>query len=90
MSIRKSKFNIGEKVKIRDDLQRGQSNFVNITRKMEDYAGLICTIEEIYYDEDEDYFSYLLEEDGENFYWEDSFFDDSYKDNSILISSLEK
>ena len=86
MSIRKSKFNIGEKVKIKDDLQEGRPSFVNITRKMEDYAGLIVTIEDIYYDEQDDYFSYLIEED-EGFYWEDSFFDDSYKDINAPIPS---
>lgn len=81
MSIRKSKFNIGEKVKIKDDLQKGRPNFVYVTKKMEDYAGLIVTIEDIYYDEQDDYFSYLIEEDDEGFYWEDSFFDDSYKES---------
>ena len=35
MSIRKSKFDIGEKVKVRDDLQEGQPSFVNITEKMD-------------------------------------------------------
>ena len=54
---------------------------------MEDYAGLIVTIEYIYYDEQDDYFSYLVEEDDENFYWEDSFFDDSYKDINAPIPS---
>ena len=87
MSIRKSKFNIGDKVKVRDDLQEGQSSFVFVTKKMEDYAGLIVTIEGIYYDEEDDYFSYLIEEDDESFYWEDSFFDDSYKDSNNSVSS---
>ena len=80
MSRRKSEFNIGEKVKIKDDLQEGRPSFVYVTKKMEDYAGLIVTIEDIYYDKQDDYFSYLIEEDNGEFYWEDSFFDDSYKD----------
>lgn len=80
MSIRKSKFDIGEKVKVRDDLQEGQPSFVHITEKMEDYAGLIVTIAEVYYVKGDDYFSYCIEEDGNQCYWEDSCFDDSYKD----------
>lgn len=87
MSIRKSKFNIGEKVKIKDDLQEGRPSFVFVTKKMEDYAGLIVTIEDIYYDKQDDYFSYLIEEDDGEFYWEDSFFDDSYKDSNNSVSN---
>ena len=87
MSIRKSKFNIGEKVKIKDDLQEGRPSFVYVTKKTEDYAGLIVTIEDIYYDKQDDYFSYLIEEDDGEFYWEDSFFDDSYKDINAPIPS---
>lgn len=87
MSIRKSKFNIGEKVKIKNDLQEGMPSVVFVTKKMEDYAGLIVTIQDIYYDEQEDYFSYLIEEDDDNFYWEDSFFDDSYQGNSNSTSN---
>lgn len=87
MSIRKSKFNIGEKVKIKDDLQEGRPSFVFVTRKMEDYAGLIVTIEEVCYDKEDDYFSYFIEEDDGEFYWEESFFDDSYKDSSNSVSN---
>ena len=87
MSIRKNKFNIGEKVKVRDDLQEGQPSFVYITRRMEDYAGLIVTIKEVYYDKGDDCFSYRIEEDGSQSYWEDSCFDDSYKDNNSSTSN---
>ena len=87
MSICKSKFSIGERVKVRDDLQEGRPSFVSVTRKMEDYAGLIVTIEEVYYDKEDDYFSYFIKEDDGEFYWEDSFFDDSYKDDSTSIPS---
>ena len=87
MSMRKSKFNIGEKVKIKDDLQEGRPSFVHVTRKMEDYAGLIVTIEDIYYDKQDDYFSYSIEEDDGEFYWEDSFFDDSCKDSNNSVSN---
>ena len=87
MSTRKSKFNIGEKVKIKDDLQEGRPSFVFVAKKMEAYAGLIVTIEDIYYDKQDDYFSYLIEEDDGEFYWEDSFFDDSYKDNNNPVSN---
>ena len=87
MSIRKSKFNIGEKVKIKDDLQEGGPSFVYVTKKMGDYAGLIVTIKDIYYERQDDYFSYLIEEDDGEFYWEGSFFDDSYKDINVPIPS---
>ena len=87
MSIRKSKFNIGDKVKVRDDLQEGQPSFVYITGRMEDYAGLIVTIKEVYYVKGDDCFSYCIEEDGSQSYWEDSCFDDSYKDNNNSTSN---
>ena len=87
MSIRKSKFNIGEKVKIKDDLQEGRPSFVFVTEKMEDYAGLIVTIEDVWYDKDDDYFSYFIKEDNWEFYWEEYFFDDSYKDTNISTSN---
>ena len=87
MSIRKSKFNIGEKVKIKDDLQEGRPSFVFVTKKMEDYAGLIVTIEDVWHDKEDDYFSYFIKEDNWEFFWEESFFDDSYKDDNISIPS---
>ena len=87
MSIRKSKFNIGEKVKVKDDLQEGRPSFVYVTKKMEGYAGLIVTIEDIYYDKQNDYFSYSIEEDDGKFFWEDSFFDDSHKDSNNSVSN---
>lgn len=86
MSVRKNIFNIGDKVKIKDDLQEGRPSFVNITRKMEDYAGLIVTIKKLYYDKYDDYFAYFIEEDDGAFYWEESFFDDSYKDTNNNLS----
>ena len=87
MSIRKSKFNIGEKVKVRDDLQEGQPSFVYITGRMEDYAGLIVTIKKVCYGEGDGRFSYYIEEDGNQSYWEDSCFDDSYKHSNNPTSN---
>lgn len=87
MSICKSKFSIGERVKVRDDLQREQYGFVSVTEKMENYAGLIVTIEEVHYDEHDDYFSYFIKEDDGEFYWADSFFDNSCKDINTSTSN---